>query len=161
MEIDPSVITFRKVGTDDIPLLVEYRLQFLRELQGPGNPEEEISIKNTLAEYFQSSLPEGSFIAWMAELDNQPIGFGGMVIQRIPAHFHLPNGLQGYILNMYTLPGHREQGIGAEILRRLVSEGKKIGLKRIYLNSTQAGVEIYKRNGFKSPDFPEFELLEF
>lgn len=161
MEIDHSVITFRKIGTDEIPLLVEYRLQFLREMQGPRNAQEEVSIKNTLIEYFQSSLSEGSFIAWMAELDHQPIGFGGMVIQRIPAHFYIPNGLQGYILNMYTIPEYREKGIGAEILRRLVREGRKIGLNRIYLNSTLAGIEMYKRNGFKSPDFPELELLVF
>lgn len=155
------MITYRKVNKHEINILVEYRMQFLRELQGPGDPDQETSIKNALTEYFQSSLAEGSFIAWMAELDRKPIGFGGMVIQRIPAHFHLPNGMQGYILNMYTLHEHRRKGIGAEILHRLVNEGKEIGLTRIYLNSTKAGIEIYKRKGFKLPVFPELELLDF
>jgi len=161
MKMDISGIKYRKVRENETSILVEYRMRFLRELQGPQTPDREIYVKGELTEYFNSALVDGSFIAWIAEINHQPIGFGGMVIQRIPAHFHLINGLQGYILNMYTIPEHRKKGVGAEILKRLVDDGRKIGLTRIYLNSTKAGIEIYKRNGFKIPEFPELELLDF
>jgi len=161
MKTDNFVITYRQVGKEETRVLVEYRMRFLRELQGPPIPGQEADVKSQLTHYFESALADGSFIAWMAELDGNPIGFGGMVIQRIPAHFHLINGLQGYILNMYTLPEHRKKGIGAEILNQLVIRGRELGLTRIYLNSTRAGMEVYKRRGFQIPEFPELELLDF
>lgn len=160
MHIDKSRIKFRKVGKNDASILVDYRMRFLEELQGPQAPDSVLSLKEDLTQYFGSSLVDGSFIAWIAELNNRPLGFGGMVIYRIPGNFHLMNGMQGYILNMYTVPEYRKNGIGTEILDRLVRDGKKIGLKKIYLHSTKAGIKMYKRKGFKDPEFPELEITD-
>ncbi len=160
MQIENSKFSYRKVRKDEASMLVDYRMQFLEELQGPQDPDRILCLKEDLKEYFQSSLAAGSFIAWMAELNQIPIAFGGMVIQKIPGHFNLINGIQGYILNMYTVPEYRKNGIGAEILEKLIDDGKKLGLNKIYLHSTRAGIEIYKRKGFKEPEFPELEYLD-
>jgi GNAT superfamily N-acetyltransferase len=157
---DKSEINYREAGSDDISMLVEYRVQFLKELQGIPSAEMETDLRKELFDYFQWALANQSYIGLIAELNDDPVGFGGMVIHRMPAHFNLMNGLAGYILNMYTLPVYRKNGIGSEILTRLVSYGKKIKMGRIYLNATREGIELYRSLGFKEPDFPELEYLD-
>jgi ribosomal protein S18 acetylase RimI-like enzyme len=99
-----------------------------------------------------------TFVAIIAEIDTMPLGFGGMVIQHIPGNFNLINGLEGYILSMYTLPGYRKNGIAGEILDRLVTKAKELGLGKIYLHASNDGFGLYKKYGFKEPDLPVLEI---
>jgi GNAT superfamily N-acetyltransferase len=158
IRFDKSKIKYREAGSEDISMLVDYRIQFLREMQGTPSEEKEADLRKELYGYFQEALATHSYIALIAELDGEPVGFGGMVIQRLPAHFNLMNGMAGYILNMYTVTAYRNNGIGSEILDRLVSYAKKIKLGRIYLNATREGFELYRKKGFREPEFPELEF---
>jgi GNAT superfamily N-acetyltransferase len=152
-------IIYRKPGKDEINLIIDIRLAFLYELQGNQPSEKESSLRRSLADYFRKSLQDNSFICWIAEVDSKPVGMGGMVIQEIPGHYDLINGNVGYILNMYTLPGHRKKGICSNIMTRLIDDGRKLGLNKIYLHASKDGIELYRKKGFGDPDLPELELL--
>ena len=151
-------IRYRKLGKNDLELIVEYRVIFLRELQGQYPAEVEGKLREALTSYFQKALNDRSFIGWVAEDGTKPVGFGGMVIHQIPGNLKLVNGWGGYVLNMYTVPGYRKKGICNEILNRFIDEGKRLGLCKIYLNASGDGMEIYRKNGFTEPDLKEMEL---
>ncbi len=116
-------------------------------------------LKEELTKYFQIALNDNSFIGWIAELEGSAIGIGGMVIHKILGNFNFLSGIEGYILNMYTLPTYRGKGICSEILERLINEGKEIGLGKIYLHASNDGINIYRQRGFKVPTMPELEIL--
>jgi N-acetylglutamate synthase-like GNAT family acetyltransferase len=59
---------------------------------------------------------------------------------------------------MYTLPGYRKNGIAGEILDRLVTKAKELGLGKIYLHASNDGFGLYKKYGFKEPDLPVLEI---
>jgi len=158
MQIEREKITYRKLTSDDLTILVDYRTLFLKELQGEQPLEKESQLRTELNNYFQKALRDNTFIAWIAEYNKQAIGFGGIVIQYIPGHFKMINGKEGYILNMYTLPNYRKNGICNEILDRLVLEGKGLDLSRIFLHSSDDGIKLYRKYGFAESDMPELEL---
>jgi ribosomal protein S18 acetylase RimI-like enzyme len=151
-------ITFREIKSDEISVLVEYRIIFLRELQGEQAINKELELKEKLHDYFKKSITDNTFIGLIAEIDKIPVGFGGMVIQQIPGNFKLINGFEGYILSMYTLPEYRKNGIAKEILKRLVKKGKDLGIGKFYLHASKDGKNLYRKFGFKEPDLPILEI---
>lgn len=151
-------ITFRNLRKDEATLMTDYRIEFLKELQGAQSAEKEQMLRKELISYFEKSLSDGIYIAIVAEIKGNPAGFGGMVIQQIPGNFNLISGCEGYILSMYTLPGFRKMGIAGGIVDRLVKKGRELGLGKIYLHASKEGFPIYKKYGFKEPDMPVLEI---
>lgn len=80
-----------------------------------------------------------------------------MVIQQIPGNFKLINGLEGYIISMYTLPEYRKKGIAGGILDKLLKKGEELGLGKLYLHASNDGISLYKQNGFIETDMPVLE----
>ena len=151
-------INYRKLRSDETDLIVNYRIAFLRELQGRQTEEKEIILRKYLTEYFQKALKDNTFIGWVAESDSKPVGFGGMVVQQIPGHFGILSGRVGYILNMYTIPGYRNKGIGSGIIDRFIEDGKQLGLSKVYLHASNDGITLYRKKGFIEADMPELEF---
>ena len=152
-------IKYRKIRLDEIPILIDYRIKFLIELQGLQSSEKEKELRKELNDYFRIAFRDNTFSAWIAEFDSLVVGFGAIVIQRIPGNFDLINGFEGYVLNMYTVPEYRNNGICSALLDKLINEGKELGLNKIYLHASADGIELYRKKGFKEPDFPELELM--
>ena len=65
MQTDKRNIGYRRVSFQEIPLLVDYRIKFLLELQGEQKREKEIVLRDELTDYFEVSLRDNSFIAWV------------------------------------------------------------------------------------------------
>jgi ribosomal protein S18 acetylase RimI-like enzyme len=158
MKIDRNKIILKKATISDIEILIEYRIIFLIEVQGKPSEELELSLRKSLRQYFTKSIENDSFITWIAEYENKSIGFSGMVIREQPGNFEIPNGMTGYILNMYTLKEYRNNGIGTLLFQKLIHEAKQRNLDRIDLHATEDGEPIYKRSGFTEP---HDKVLEF
>jgi GNAT superfamily N-acetyltransferase len=153
-------ISYRRFTKDDIPRFVDYRICFLEELQGEHSADKVRRLRMELDAYFEKAFDDSTFIAWIAELGQEFIGFGGMTIQHIPANFRIKNGLQGFILNMYTVPEHRRKGVCSKILEKLIEDGRRMGVSRIYLHASPDGINLYRGKGFVEPELPELELQE-
>lgn len=86
MEIEKGRITCRPATIDDIPVLVDCRVQFLNEhLQHPEDEDSAVVRKSPL-EYFSGTIPSREFTAWVAEYDGRIIaraGFYGLSCLRV------------------------------------------------------------------------------
>jgi ribosomal protein S18 acetylase RimI-like enzyme len=152
-------IIYRRATIVDIQVLIDYRILFLKEIKQEYDPEKEEILRKGLTKYFQTNLQQNSYVAWLAEKDGKPVGFGGMVLRTQPGNFHVPQGKTGYILNMYTLPKWRGLGIGKRILEKLIETGKKLKLDRIDLDATKMGEVLYRKYGFKDTHYKALELM--
>ncbi len=158
MEIDSSRITLRRATISDIELLVEYRIIFLTEAQNNLAEEKNLVLKNSLREYLTKSLADDTFVSWIAEYDNKPVGFSGMVMREQPANIEIPQGNTAYILNMFTVSEFRKNGIASRLFAKLIEEARQRNADRIDLHATKDGEPIYRRFGFKEP---HDKVLEF
>ena len=62
--------------------------------------------------------------------------------------YHNPTGKKAYIMNMYTKPDYRRQGIAFKTLDLLVSDAKTKGINAISLEATDMGRPLYTKYGF-------------
>ncbi|MFA6335980.1 MAG: GNAT family N-acetyltransferase [Bacteroidales bacterium] len=158
MKIDLTNIKIKEIGLKEVELLTKYRMDYLTELQGEQSPEYQKKLSEELNIYFKEALAEKRFFAYMAMLDDEILSFGAMVIKKIPGDFNQSLYLEGDILNMYTVPKARRNGISALILKQLIDEAEKRGISKISLHTTKEGEKLYRSFGFSEPIYPVLEL---
>lgn len=107
-------------------------------------------------EYFLKNVNH-NFICWLAEYDGEVVGSSGFnIFQRLPYEGNL-YGLEGYIMNIYTLPQYRRKGVSTAIVQEIINYSKKAQIMRLWLHATFEGKYVYSKLGFKTKD-SEMEL---
>jgi predicted acetyltransferase len=143
-----SDITYHKATMDDIPTLVDYRILFALELSGEQSNDAIPSLKRQMADYFSRTIADNTCISFIAKCEDKIAGTGSILLREQPGNFKNPSGKWGYIMNMYTIPGFRRQGICKSILHLLMEEGKKYGVTAFELHATKEGEKVYTQEGF-------------
>jgi GNAT superfamily N-acetyltransferase len=159
MKMDINKITLRKATLNDLEALIRYRIIFLKEAQGEPSPQLESHLKQSLRQYFTQSLKNDSFVSFIAEYENNSVGFSGMVIREQPGNFQIPDGKTGYILNMFTVKEFRNNGIGSLLFQKLIDEAKLRDLDKIELYATRDGEPVYRKFGFTEPHDKAMEKI--
>ena len=59
--------------------------------------------------------------------------------------YHNPSGKKAYIMNMYTAPEYRRQGIAIHTLDLLVKGARELGVSQIALEATNMGRPLYEK----------------
>ena len=103
-------------------------------------------------EYYKNALETGEHIAYLVYDNETFIGAGGV-------SFHNPTGKKAYIMNMYTAPAYRRQGIAFHTLDLLVKVIRKQGVSQITLEATEMGRPLYEKYGFVKME-DEMELIK-
>ena len=99
-------------------------------------------------EYYKSTLETGEHIAYLVYDNETFIGAGGVSFYQVMPTYHNPTGKKAYIMNVYTAPGYRRQGIAFHTLDLLVKDAKEQDMLQIALEATDMGRPLYERYGF-------------
>jgi GNAT superfamily N-acetyltransferase len=149
-------ISYQIATISDIELLVQSRIDFLEDHWGKQEPSSVEKLRPELKKYFSTAIASGEYIAIMALNENKLIAVGGVVLRWQPGSFKIPEGKIGYIMNMYTIPEFRKQGISSAILDLLLEESKKRGYTVFELHATKSGEPVYIKNGFYKHSEPTY-----
>ena len=155
-----SNIIYRQATLNDLQLLIDSRVEFLSEYWGQQTEVLETNLRKPLAVFFENEIQAQTYLCWLAFHEEQLVGVGGMKISQRPGSFRVPDGRSGYIMNMYTVPAFRRQGIAKTILEKLIASGKAMGLHFFELHATKEGEFVYQQSGFtlhKEPTYRRFE----
>lgn len=71
--------------------------------------------------------------------------------ETIPTLSH-PTGHRAHMMNVYTVPEARRQGIARQLLTGLIEEARSRGVTEILLDATDAGRPLYESLGFEPND---------
>ncbi len=149
-------LTFHRATVSDVHLLVELRTRFALELSGPQEAQAIGELKKQLTEYFTKATAENSCISYIAYRDKVAAGIGSVMLRHQPGNFKNPSGMWGYIMNMYTVPEFRRQGVCKGILEKLVIDCRKSGITALELHATPAGAVVYEQCGFNIHSEPTY-----
>lgn len=103
-------------------------------------------------------MESGEHIAYLVYDNGKFIGAGGVSFYQVMPTYHNPTGKKAYIMNMYTAPEYRRQGIAIHTLDLLVKDAKEQGVLQIALEATDMGRPLYERYGFVKME-DEMELI--
>jgi len=146
-----------KSTIDDKENFIKLRVSLFKELKEIDESTEIEELIKETGNYYTSHIDKDLF-CWFAKIDDNIAAVASMCIFcRIP-YFQNPVGLEGYILNVYTLPKYRKKGAASSLINEIITFSKKSSLKKLWLNSSEAGKDIYKSFGFKENN-NEMELF--
>lgn len=143
-------LTYKRATLDDLDILTETRITVLRAANQLSDEEDMAEVKEQSYEYYKNALQNDTHIAYLVFDGDEFVGAGGVSFFRVMPTFHNPSGEKAYIMNMYTKPEYRRQGVAMKTLDLLVSEAKKKGVHAISLEATEAGRPLYEKYGFVS-----------
>ena len=113
---------------------------------------------NTPIYDYKKALADGTHFAILVMDDGDFIGAGGVSFYNVMPTYHNPSGKKAYIMNMYTDPNYRRQGIAYKTLDMLVNVSKERGIYQISLEATDMGRPLYEKYGFVKME-SEMELI--
>lgn len=149
-------ITYHFATINDLDTLIDLRIQFTLALTSHQDSGVIQNLKEQLHSYFVNSFKNGTSIWYLAKYQKMAVGIGGLVIREQPGNFLNPQGIYGYIINMYTLPDFRRKGICGSILELLIAKAKRQGIKAFELHATKEGELVYRQHDFLIHNEPTY-----
>lgn len=136
---------YRLADKNDIEFLVESRLKFI-EIKD-GNNDFDL-IRSNCFDYFDKALSEDMCDCILVEADGVCVGTGIVFYYSSVPSVSNPKGKNAYITSIYVNEEYRCQGIGTEVVRRLINEANDKGFSIIMLNASEEGKSLYYKLGF-------------
>jgi ribosomal protein S18 acetylase RimI-like enzyme len=139
----------------DIPVLARHRVTMFRDM-GKLAAALEDPLEQATEAYMCNAVPRGEYLAWVAEdTAANPVIIGGAGVQLRPilprpreGVVDLELGPEAIVLNVYVEPEWRRRGVGEALMRTLLDELARRGIRRTVLHAAAAGRGLYERLGF-------------
>lgn len=139
---------YKKATLEELELLTETRISVLRAANKLSENVDMTEVKEESYAYYKEALDSDTHVAYLIFDDEKFVGAGGVSFYRVMPTYHNPSGKKAYIMNMYTHPEYRRQGIACKTLDLLVKEAKERGIAAISLEATEMGRPLYEKFGF-------------
>lgn len=133
------------------------RIELFEELGEIHKDIDITELKSATKQYYMSHI-NNDLLCWGIFQERKLVSIGSLCLfSRIPYEENL-SGLEGYILNIYTLPPYRKRGFANQILDMIIKYSKKNQINRLWLNSSEQGKRLYAQRGFVNKE-NEMELF--
>ncbi len=143
-----EIYRYKKATIEDIDELVRTRIIVLRAANKLSDDVDMSLVEKESYEYYMRALETGEHIAYLVYNNGTFIGAGGVSFYQVMPTYHNPTGKKAYIMNMYTVPEYRGQGIAFHTLDLLVKDAREQGVTQIALEATDMGRLLYEKYGF-------------
>ena len=139
------MIEYRITTDDDIELLMESRLTMLKEVNNlPDDYEYPQEFIDCSRDYFLN----GDQTTVLALDGGRIAGCASISYITIMPTFSHPTGKRAHLLNVYSNPNYRGQGIAKKMVTMLIEEAWNRGATEISLDATKMGRPLYEKLGF-------------
>lgn len=149
---------YKRATMEDMKELVRTRIIVLRAANKWSDDVDMSLVEQETYAYYKRALETGEHIAYLVYDNGTFIGAGGVSFYQVMPTYHNPTGKKAYIMNMYTAPEYRRQGIAFCTLDLLVKVVKEQGVSQIALEATDMGRPLYEKYGFAKME-DEMELV--
>lgn len=148
-------VSIRRTTSDDVALVLEQRLAFLRAVRGDDSVGDSSFVEATRS-FIDEETGSGRMHTWVAET-TRCVGIISLLLwARVPRPFD-DESRDGYIINMYVEPGQRGRGLGRRLLDECLASRTEFGVGRFFLHATDEGRPLYESSGFRpNPNWLEW-----
>jgi GNAT superfamily N-acetyltransferase len=157
--MDNKDLVYRKLNPDDRDLFIRLRLDFINEFHKDVDETEKEKLKTLLQSYFDRHIKNEEFIGIVCEYEQKIISVAYLIIDEWPPNRKFLNGKIGTLLNVYTYPKYRKNGIATNVIKMIIEEAKKQNVSIIDLLATEEGESVYKKLGFFENEDKSMRLI--
>ncbi|MFE7082937.1 GNAT family N-acetyltransferase [Priestia megaterium] len=156
------VYSVDKISISDINEIIKLKVALLKEVNEIQTEEEKSQIISATKNYLETEIFNDNFVSYIAKYNGGVVSASGVSLFKRPPYLENPQGIEAYILNVYTLPNHRSKGLARQLLEKCIEECRKREVKRIWLHASKYGEPLYKSMGFSFKyGEPLYKSLDF
>jgi len=150
----------RRATAADASVLAHQRAGMFRDMGELPDELRDPLVKASTA-YFARAIPEGSYVAWLAQNRDAPappapgeiVGGAGLQLRELlprphPERTRLMRGPQALILNVFTERSWRRRGVAEALMRELLAWCRDNGVESVVLHASNEGRPLYEKLGF-------------
>ena len=143
-------ICIRQATTDDIPEILRQRRAMYQDMDYKDESAIDAMI-SSCKPYLAAALSNGSFHSWLASRneDERVVGGGAVLISPWPSHPYDLECRRATILNVYTYPEFRRQGIASSLMQTMIAWCKQQRFAGVWLHASNDGLRLYESLGFQ------------
>ena len=146
---------YRMAADADIELMMQSRMDTLRAV---NHLDAAYRFSDDIQKASRRYFLEGNHSTILATDGKKVVGCATMCyIEMMPTYSH-PSARRAHLMNVYTDPARRGEGIARRMVSMLIDEAWKRGVTEISLDATEAGRPLYLKLGFR--DSKECMILE-
>lgn len=153
-------LCIRAVNQSDVDTLAALNVE-VQELHFASRPDEfKPAQASEMARWFVQLLHNPAARLWGAEVDGTLVGYVVVLVREKPENPFCPARRWWDIDQIGVSAGHRRAGVGRELVQRVVSEARAVGIRDVELNTwafNQDAQRAFMRLGF-APKTVRFEL---
>lgn len=149
-----STVAIRTCDMAELDELLDLRMEVLAcVFEDEYSASDEVlysALREQNKAYYQTHLADGSHIACVAvdEMSDEVLGTGGLCLyQEMPSPDN-PNGMCGYLMNIYTRKAARGRGVARSLVEHLIEQARARQVGKIYLETTPMARSLYEHLGF-------------
>ena len=150
-------ITITPATVDDVETITAQRRQMFVDM---GYRDEGVldAMCERFAPWVRRRLEEGEYLAWFARTpEGEVVAGAGLWLMDWPPHVVGPGTRRGNILNVYTRPENRRQGIARALVQAALEWCRAHHIVYVILHSSDEGRALYQSLGFQPTN--EMRLL--
>ena len=141
----------RSARVSDADVIAAQRVAMFREMGELEDPGDIAALESATRRRLIEQIGGGEYIGWLAEEGSTVVGGAGVLIHQYhPSPQNLRGRPTAYVLNVYTDPAHRKQGIASCLMETIAQWCVEQDIPRISLHTTEDGRRLYERLGFAS-----------
>ena len=142
-------IVIREAQPEDVAEIVRHRRRMYEDM-GERDAAALEAMQASTAAFLEKAIPAGLFRGWLAETrGGRVVAGGGMMVVPWLSRPADPEPRRAWILNVYTYPEYRRQGIARRLMQTMIEWCRQAGFQAVSLHSSDDGRPLYESLGFK------------
>ena len=138
----------RQATVSDALVIARHRVDMFQEM-GELAPDEAAIVESASRTRLVGQLVSGEYVSWLAETGGEVVAGAGVLLhQYYPTRTNPRGRPTAYILNVYTEPGHRRQGLAHQLIAEILTWCRAHDIPRASLHASRFGRSVYQRLGF-------------
>ena len=145
------MLQYKIATSEDIAELMAIRLEMLRDV---NDLPPDYVFSEEFCSYSRDYFLNGQHTMVLAidENDGKPIGCATLCYMEFMPTFSHPTGKRAHLMNVYTSPDYRGQGIARRMVEMLIEEARRRGVTEISLDAIASGRPLYRKLGFQDSE---------
>ena len=137
---------YRMATEKDIEQMLQSRMDTLRAV---NSLDADYRFGDGFQEASRKYFLEGDHTTVLAMDGDRVAGCATMCYMEVMPTFSHPTGKRAHLMNVYTDPARRREGIAFRMVSLLIDEARNRGVTEISLDATEAGRPLYRKLGFR------------
>ena len=147
--MDDSQYSLRTAQLDDSATIALHRAAMFRDM-GLLDDQEFSGLKDASEAWITQCMISGAYAGWLIESGGNVIAGAGILLRKqgpIPGCLHV--AYWAHVVNVYTDPKHRRQGLARRLMHAILDWCKANGVEQVTLSSSEEGRALYESLGFE------------